>query len=187
MGWSEHHKKNSREKILDTAAGLFAHHGFDNVSIDQVMQAAGMTRGAFYAHFRSKADLYSDAIFHAAQRAGADFLPESGATRQQREAFITAYLSESHCDGGAFHCPLAFLVSDMAHQDAEVRATWSRIFQGLVSRMGRGSETTEEEQKASLRQVVMMIGGVAVARALDDKTLAAQVLEACKAVVLDDT
>lgn len=180
MAWSEDHKQRSREKILNTAAGLFARQGFDNVSIDQVMLAAGMTRGAFYAHFSSKTDLYAEAILHAATGAGDDFLPEDNATEQQREDFITAYLSQTHCDGESIHCPLAFLVSDMAHQDEGVRAIWSRVFQGLVKRMGSGAASTPEEQQATLQKVVMLIGGVAVARALNNRDLASEVLEACR-------
>ncbi|WP_432695502.1 TetR/AcrR family transcriptional regulator [Marinobacterium sp. YM272] len=184
MAWSEQHKQRSREKILTTAAGLFARQGFDNVSIDQVMQAAGMTRGAFYAHFSSKTGLYAEAILHAANGSGDDFLPESNATAEQREAFIRAYLSETHCQGGSIHCPLAFLVSDMAHQDEGVRSTWSQVFQGLVKRMAKGEAGTPEEQQAALRSVVMMIGGVAVARALGDQALASEVLEACRSDLL---
>ncbi len=180
MAWSENHKQRSREKILTTAGNLFAQKGFDNVSIDQVMQAAGMTRGAFYAHFSSKTDLYAEAILHTANRAGGQYLPERNATTEQREAFINTYLSEGHCYGGSIQCPLAFLVSDMAHQDEGVRSTWSQVFQGLVRRMGKGQASTPEEQEAALRNVVMMIGGVAVARALNDKDLASEVLKVCR-------
>ncbi|TCK08747.1 TetR/AcrR family transcriptional regulator [Marinobacterium mangrovicola] len=188
MAWSEDHKQRSREKILTTAAGLFARQGFDNVSIDQVMQAAGMTRGAFYAHFSSKTDLYAEAILYAANTAAESYLPQGQATDQQREAFIAAYLSEAHCQGADIPCPLAFLVSDMAHQDEGVRSTWSQVFQGLVKRLqnntGEGSAAQAEEQQAALQKVVMMIGGVAVARALNDNALATEVLEACRAGAL---
>ena len=57
MRYSPEHKEQSREKILEAARQLFRSRGFEGASIDQVMHAAGLTRGAFYAHFTSKDDL----------------------------------------------------------------------------------------------------------------------------------
>ena len=57
MPWTTEHKQKSREKILSSAARLFTKKGFDAVSIDDVMRLAGLTRGAFYAHFKSKSDV----------------------------------------------------------------------------------------------------------------------------------
>ena len=47
MPWNAEHKTQSRERILSSAAQLFSHHGFDSVSIDDVMTHAGLTRGLF--------------------------------------------------------------------------------------------------------------------------------------------
>ena len=54
MPYSAEHKARSREKILEAAVRLFAFRGFDQVSLDDLMQEAGLTRGAFYAYFVSK-------------------------------------------------------------------------------------------------------------------------------------
>lgn len=66
MPWNANHKVESREKILQAAARLFTQNGYDAVSIDDVMREAGLTRGAFYAHFRSKSDIYNQAILTGA-------------------------------------------------------------------------------------------------------------------------
>ena len=66
MPYSPEHKQNSREQILSGAMNLFSRKGFSNVSIDEVMAEAGMTRGAFYAHFESKSVLYAEAVMFAA-------------------------------------------------------------------------------------------------------------------------
>jgi TetR/AcrR family transcriptional repressor of nem operon len=65
MAWKESHKQESRERIVNAAAELFTRKGFNQVGIDEVMMQAGMTRGAFYAHFNSKIDLYEEAIITA--------------------------------------------------------------------------------------------------------------------------
>lgn len=69
MGWSASQKQQSRERILQSAAELFTREGFENVGINDVMQHAGMTRGAFYNHFSSKSELYAEAILAAANTA----------------------------------------------------------------------------------------------------------------------
>ena len=60
MPYSKEHKAKSRERILQSAYQLFATRGFNQVTIDEVMQDCSLTRGAFYAHFISKSDLYSE-------------------------------------------------------------------------------------------------------------------------------
>ena len=56
MAWQDTHKAQSKDRILTSAAMLFTHHGFEKISIDQVMKNAELTRGAFYSHFKSKSD-----------------------------------------------------------------------------------------------------------------------------------
>src|ERR1700688_4341858 len=50
----EERKADTRARLLDAAATLFADHGIDAVSVDAVADAAGRTSGALYAHFGSK-------------------------------------------------------------------------------------------------------------------------------------
>ena len=54
MPYSNEHKQKTREKIVEAARILFNRHGFQDVTIDMVMQNAGLTRSGFYKHFKSK-------------------------------------------------------------------------------------------------------------------------------------
>src|SRR4030066_45390 len=65
MPYPKEHKQRSRQRILDSAYRLFSRRGFEAVAIDDIMADAGMTRGAFYAHFSSKSELYQQALIHA--------------------------------------------------------------------------------------------------------------------------
>jgi len=47
----------TRERILDATESLVFDHGFSATSIDKVLERAGLTKGAFFYHFKSKADL----------------------------------------------------------------------------------------------------------------------------------
>ncbi|MGP5309028.1 TetR/AcrR family transcriptional regulator [Vreelandella alkaliphila] len=175
MPWDESHKMHSHEKILHAAARLFTHHGFNGVSIDTVMQEAGMTRGAFYAHFESKSDLYTQALKHAAtqaaQRLALEHLPEQG---------IERYLSEEHLFGQQVPCPLACLISDVAQQDLPIRSTYTLLFKGFVDRVSQMTPADQLTRHQIIQQVVTMVGGLAIARTLNDESLSKEILEACR-------
>ena len=56
------HSARIRTEIFQHAARLFRLRGYAGTNIDDIMLAAGLTRGAFYAHFRSKDDLFAEVI-----------------------------------------------------------------------------------------------------------------------------
>ena len=58
MSRREDQKLRTREQLLDAAAELFAQRGYHAVSVDAVAAAAGYTKGAVYARFADKQDLF---------------------------------------------------------------------------------------------------------------------------------
>ena len=62
MGYSSEHKDRTRERVVTAAGRLFRRYGYNGVGIDEIMAAAGLTRGGFYAHFKSKHDLFAAAL-----------------------------------------------------------------------------------------------------------------------------
>ncbi len=174
MAWQETHKEHSKEKILKSAAMLFTHHGFEKISIDQVMKKAELTRGAFYSHFSSKSDLYAQAI----RKAGIEAYkrkPVNGP--QNMNDFATFYLSPEHRDNNYQQaCPLAFLVSDINQQDNQVKETYTKTLKAFI---GQAQSLTVSREKA-LQTAVLMIGGLALSRALDDQIFSDELLAACK-------
>jgi len=178
MPWPSTRRAESRDRILFSAERLFTKSGFDQVSIDQVMQDAGMTRGAFYAHFRSKQELYSEAILSAAWRMGAQHPADV-------ETLIRAYLSPEHLGQKKGSCPLAFLVSDIGQRDQPVRDSYTKVFSALATKVSGVPDA--EPDAAALRALVLMVGGVAVARALNDPILVERGLAACREGALSET
>lgn len=59
---------NTRENILDVAETLIMEHGFGATSIDQILEQTGVTKGAFFHHFRKKTDLAQALIDRYVQR-----------------------------------------------------------------------------------------------------------------------
>ena len=62
MPYPKDHRDRTREHIIESARRLFNQNGFENVSIDAIMAGSGLTRGGFYSYFRSKSDLYVEAM-----------------------------------------------------------------------------------------------------------------------------
>lgn len=180
MAWNPDHKQQTRQKILDSAAYLFAQKGFEHVGINDVMKHAGLTRGAFYSHFESKSDLYAESILSAAKRISKRIDP-AASNALDFDHLISAYLSKEHADGRSYNCPLAFLTTDITQRDDQVREAYTRVFKGFVRfmelRLDPDSQTESSEQ--SLQNAVMMIGGIALARAIKDQELSSELISAC--------
>jgi len=62
MAYPTGHRTEVKRKIVGSARRLFNRHGFDNVSITQIMAGAGLTHGGFYSYFKSKSDLYAEVL-----------------------------------------------------------------------------------------------------------------------------
>lgn len=176
MAWTEEHKIQSRERIVDSAALLFTQYGFDSVSIDDVMKAAGLTRGAFYAHFKNKAELYQYAILAGARQAKA--------LLEQAEEFTVSSIAEHYLRlGDASHpesfCPLAFFVTDMTQRDSKIRNTYTQALKGYIEILESMALSPDKARQAA----VMMIGGLALSRAITDEVLREDLLQSCLAGV----
>jgi len=174
MGWKESHKQESRQRILNAAAELFTRKGFNQVGIDEVMQTAGMTRGAFYAHFTSKHELYDEAIISAGIAAVEHFNKNSPSL----DDLIHNYLSNEHLSSNHIRCPMACLVSDVAHNDKHVKDTYTKMLKGFSGHLKSLAHNNINDEKVLL-QAVLLIGGMAIARSVTDKKLSEQILSVC--------
>jgi len=95
-----------RQQLLDVALKLFARRGFNATTMDDIAEAAGVTKPLLYQHFASKRALYLellDSVSHAMLEAIGKAIAAAGGPRQQVEGGFAAYfhLVVSHADG--FH------------------------------------------------------------------------------------
>lgn len=174
MAWQSTHKLKTKQKILSSAATLFTHNGFDKVSINDVMKHASLTRGAFYAHFKSKADLYQQALLSASNYASKGM--QALATPKDLKSITQLYLSKGHRDTERAGCPLAFLITDINQQDEQVKQTYTEIFKRFITHI----ESYGLDQQQALKHASTMIGGMALSRALTDLEMSNKLLEACQ-------
>lgn len=184
MPYSREHKTKSRERILNSALRMFSEGGFEQVTIDKVMTHAGLTRGAFYAHFSSKEDLYAQAIHHGIKSSALVGIQPDGAGLRSLRQLIGAYLCRAHVDGEAAPCPLAFFATDVGVRERRVRDTYTAALQSLARVLGSHTPARMQEERV-LAMLVLMVGGVAVSSALTDNVLKDRILASCRRTIME--
>ncbi len=181
MPYSAEHKQKTRARIVESARILFNRHGFQEVTIDMVMENAGLTRGGYYNHFKSKEALFGAAVSSFLMGRGAEWRADAGvdATKpspNMARQMIQGYLSSEHLGDLDGQCPMIALPSDVARSNPEVQSSYQELLEAMVGLFEHGLEgqTTQSRQQA-LSLAALCIGGMVVARTLPDSALAEEV------------
>ncbi|MEV4682964.1 TetR/AcrR family transcriptional regulator [Streptomyces kurssanovii] len=180
---SQTQAQENRQRVVETASRLFREQG-TQVSVADLMQAAGLTHGGFYKHFASKDALVDEATGHAFAELGR--LHTAGLERHagQREAaqreLIDTYLSVEHRDNAADGCPVAGLAADMArasghHEAHRVYAEGVRAF----------ADALATEDQDGITRLCTMLGALVLARATKDSPLAEEILTTVRAALTE--
>jgi TetR/AcrR family transcriptional repressor of nem operon len=177
MPYTAEHKARTRAKIVASARVMFNRHGFEQVSIDDIMQHVGLTRGGFYNHFKSKDELYAEAVRSfstcnpfAEKRARARGpAPPPGKLARM---LVNLYLSDDTLANVDQQCPLIALPSDVARAGLEPRAAYTSVVEHMaeVFRAAFAPDDAEADRKALL-MVSLCVGGMVIARTTDDPQL----------------
>jgi TetR/AcrR family transcriptional regulator, transcriptional repressor for nem operon len=160
------------ERIVKEASRLFRERGFENVTVGEVMKAAGLTHGAFYAHFGSKQELQEAAVVYG-QALSAGRVRSRGATKKARKASAERYLSPQHRDNPGDGCTMAALGQEIARSTPEVKAAFERGLEEILSAGG-------DDRKNAIFQTAALLGGVVLARAVKDVRLSDEILQAVR-------
>ncbi len=125
MRYPKDQKQATRQRILEAAGRRFKQDGIDGAGVAAVMSDAGLTNGAFYAHFASKEDLVANVLAEQlrVQRESFDAAPSD---RAGLESLIRAYLSPEHRDQSADGCPSAALLDEIVRRPAATRGCLHR-------------------------------------------------------------
>lgn len=123
MRYSAEHKARNHEKILSMAARSFREHGADNSGIGTVMKKVGLAKGGFYRHFKSKDDLFVEAVARAFDEMGKGMLEvaKSAPEGQALRAIIERYLSAPHANSPGVGCVFAALGPELGRKPLSVR------------------------------------------------------------------
>jgi TetR/AcrR family transcriptional repressor of nem operon len=123
MRYSLEHKAQNHENILSVAARSFRERGGDSNGIGAVMKKVGLTKGGFYRHFRSKDDLFVEAVARAFDEMGRGMLEvaKSAPKGQALRAMIERYLGAHHANSPGMGCVVAALGPELARKPLSVR------------------------------------------------------------------
>jgi TetR/AcrR family transcriptional repressor of nem operon len=176
MPYSAQHKRDTRQKILESARRLFNRKGFSEVSIDEIMDNAGLTHGGFYRHFTAKEELYAAAVqwflCKEAPKPWQRQRTSSSATSKPRaQRIVDAYFSRDHFDDRESCCPLIGLPSDVSRGSTAVKAAYREVLERLIGLFQADLDGPRTRERA-LALVALCVGGMVVARSVDDPDLA---------------
>jgi TetR/AcrR family transcriptional regulator, transcriptional repressor for nem operon len=187
--YSSEHKRETRARVLKEAAGVIRAKGPDGVAVADIMARAGLTHGAFYAHFASKTDLVSEAVTAMFGDVN-DKISELGGDGDARTALrivLAFYLSAAHRDNPSDGCPMPALSGDIARAAGPARACFTegveKTAAGLTALLNAaGVENAEREALALQAQLV---GAISLARAVSAPSLSDAILQDCFAQICD--
>jgi TetR/AcrR family transcriptional regulator, transcriptional repressor for nem operon len=179
MPYSAKHKLETRQRILESARRLFNSKGFVDVSIDEVMDQAGLTHGGFYRHFRDKSELYAEAVrwFLCEEAPKPWQRPRRNGGKPRAERIVDSYFSLDHFDDCESCCPMISLPSDVSRADAPVKAAYQEVLEKLLGILMADLEGAGARDRA-LAVVALCVGGMAAARSVEDPGLAQDVRRA---------
>ena len=184
MPYRPEHKPETRARIVEAARILFNRHGYDNVTIDMVMEAASLTRGGFYGHFRNKEELFGAAVSSFLMGRGARWRAEAGVNAADPALvdaanMLRSYLSSEHLGEVEGQCPLIALPSDVGRAGPGVREAYGDLLEAMVGLYERAlPRSADEPRSTALALAALSVGGMVLARTIPNAALAAELRDA---------
>ena len=167
----------TRQRIVEVAAERFRANGISATGLASIMSDAGLTNGAFYPHFKSKAALVGESVAAALDGQSdhiAALLAEGGPDR-----VIDTYLSAEHRDTPSLGCASSALLPELGREAPENRQLYTEHVMPLVRQLAAQLDPQiADTEGAALAIFAMLIGTLQLARAVGDGNLSDRILKA---------
>ncbi len=164
----------NRERMLARAGRLFRAHGFAGVGVDALAQAAGLTHGGVYSQFGSKQALAAASVAQAFAETAARWEQVAREARviarSPIDAIAEGYLSAAHRDRPDQGCILAALGAEGVRADPAVREAFAQGTKTLIGVLAQyaAGDTEDERRRSATRALAAMLGGLLLARLMQD-------------------
>src|SRR5271156_6183762 len=190
MPYPAGHRAAVKRDIIDSARRLFNRHGFESVSLNQIMAGVGLTHGGFYSYFKSKSDLYAEVLgcfFTDPQwKSCWEGVHVDLSSTDVGSQVVRAYLSRQHFEDVENSCPMVALPTDVARSGVSARRAFETVFKAMVSVLERSLAQNGRQRRTTAQSIAALaIGGMVVARTMVDRALADELRAACMAVALN--
>jgi len=189
MPYPRGHRNEVKKQIVQSARRLFNRHGFDAVSLQQIMAGAGLTHGGFYSYFESKSDLYVEVLgcffTDPEWKSCWEGVEVDLASSQVGPQVVRAYLSRQHFEDVENSCPMTALPTDVARGSVSTKRAFETVFRAMVSVLERSAAVGGGPRRGQAQAMAALcVGGMVVARAMADRAYADELRDACMGVAL---
>ncbi|MET9911077.1 TetR/AcrR family transcriptional regulator [Streptomyces sp. NPDC006476] len=176
--YTKEHKQVTRQRIIERAGHRFKQDGIDGSGIATLMSDAGLTNGAFYAHFESKDDLVAHVVAEQL-RAQVEQFGTLRPGREGLEDLIRSYLSPEHRDNPGSGCPNAALLDEIGRCGDATKDAYTHGAKAIVDEFA--ARLAPEDPQSARGQAVglftLAVGTLQLSRALSDQKFSDEVLE----------
>ncbi|MBW9256152.1 MAG: TetR/AcrR family transcriptional regulator [Candidatus Thiodiazotropha sp. (ex. Lucinisca nassula)] len=181
MRYNPEQKLATKNKMLKAAHRGFRRQGYDGAGVDGLAKEAGVTSGAFYKHFGSKAVAFRESVqlgVSEFQAAVEMYQKEYGDS--WLEEFAAFYLGEKRCSELGNSCALQSLTPEVIRSDADTRLAFQSALLKAVQAFAGGLPTDRGRSRTdqAWSNIALLIGGVTLARAVRESGLADEIAEA---------
>lgn len=183
MPYTPEHRARTKASIINTARKQFNLNGFDGVSIDHIMKAAGLSRGGFYHHFKDKEQLFAAAVDSFCNDLSNVTDPETDlAGHALIKAFMNGYLDDTQLTPDEGNCPMIAVPSDVSRRGTEVKQSYQRVLETMLDLFQGNLDFPSEQQSREVALTLCMItvGGMVLARAINDNELQDELIEVAR-------
>jgi TetR/AcrR family transcriptional repressor of nem operon len=185
MRYTQTHREETHRELLKLAAAALRKKGPDRLGVADVMKAAGLTHGGFYAHFKSKDAFLSETlaeIFAQSQRRVGRML-EGLPPKHALATYIDFYVSTRHRDDPSNGCPITALNSDLPRQSRKFRSTFESGVNRLSDLLARLIDDARVADAKRIAPAILaaMAGAVALSRTISDPQLSDDLLASTRA------
>jgi TetR/AcrR family transcriptional regulator, transcriptional repressor for nem operon len=189
MPYPAGHRAAVKKNIIESARKLFNRHGFESVSLSQIMAGVGLTHGGFYSYFKSRSDLYAEVLgcfFTDPQwKSCWEGVHVDLSSTDVGSQVVRAYLSRQHFEDVENSCPMVALPTDVARSGARAKRAFETVFKAMVNVLERSlTENGQGRHTTAQGIAALSIGGMVVARSMVDRAMADELRAACMAVAL---
>ena len=127
-------KAERKSQIMDAAMKVITRKGFSNTRMDDIVQEAGLSKGAIYHHYQGKKDIFLALIGHWETQTFPNFYSRNGKERSAADTLkdfasevIKVFKSRSH----VFQAEVEFWA--LANQDDEVRKRSQELYEKIIT------------------------------------------------------
>jgi TetR/AcrR family transcriptional regulator, transcriptional repressor for nem operon len=177
--YGREHKQATRRRIIEKAGPRLKRDGIDGTGVATLMADAGLTNGAFYAHFASKEELVAAVVADELRAQDESVVAQAAAGRAGLEQIVRGYLSAQHRDSRGDGCPNAALLDEIGRCADATRQAYTGgvllLIEGIASRMAPDDPSSARVKALSL--LALMAGTLQLSRALVDRQLSDQLLD----------